>query len=62
LSKRPDENTTLRAEADGRLIRAQLPEVPAQSAKVLQHELQLHQIEIAPNALIKMHGRHTYRY
>jgi len=45
MSKRPDKNTTLRAEAEARLARAQLPEVSAQSDKVLLHELQVHQIE-----------------
>jgi len=52
MSKRPDQNTTLRTEADARHTRVQLPEAPAQPAKVMMHELQAYQIEITSNANI----------
>jgi two-component system sensor kinase FixL len=46
MSKISDKNTPLRAEAEARLAGAQPPEVPAMSAEVLLHELQVHQIEL----------------
>ncbi|HUV98865.1 MAG TPA: PAS domain S-box protein [Gallionella sp.] len=46
MSKRPDENSTLRAEAEARLAGAQPPEALALSAEVMLHELQVHQIEL----------------
>ena len=46
MSKRPRDNTTLRAEAETLLAHAHLPEVPASSEEVLLHELQVHQIEL----------------
>lgn len=52
MSKKSDENTTLRAEAEARLARAQLPEVAAPPARVLMHELRVYRIEIASNAII----------
>jgi two-component system sensor kinase FixL len=46
MSKKTNEKAALRAEAEARLARTQLPETRAQSAEVLLHELQVHQIEL----------------
>ncbi len=46
MSKIPDENTPLRAEAEAKLASAPPPEVPALSAEGLLHELEVHQIEL----------------
>ena len=46
MSKIPDENTPLRAEAEAQLAKAHPKEVPSRSDKELLHELQVHQIEL----------------